>query len=192
VVSLILYPVADNAEAALSAPLGRAAREREAAKILGKDVVFETRLVGSGFATREAALDAYAGKVEDDRPGRTFTPPPEDRWARLVEVVAPDERRGRAPVRPVYRDGRRWPDPPPPPRTVWRLSINFWRPAAADQPLDGPQARLARRRARELDRETLRALTRQPLRPVKPQQGLDIGLFETRLPENPNIIVPDE
>jgi hypothetical protein len=191
-VSLILYPVADNADAALTAPRGRAAREREAARILKADVVFETQLVGPGFATREAALDAYAGKVEDERVGRAFTPAPEDRWLRLVEVVAPDQGRGPAPVKPVYRDGRRWPEPPPAPRTVWRLSVSYWRPAAADQPVDGPQARLARRKAQDLDRDTLRALTRQPLRPVKPQQGLDIGLFETRLPENPDIIVPDE
>lgn len=190
--TLILYPVADNADAALTAPHGRAAREREAVKILKADVVFETQLAGPGFATREAALDAYAGKVEDDRPGRVFTPAAEDRWLRLVEVVAPDERRAPAPVRPAYRDGRRWPEPPPAPRTVWRLSVSYWRPAAAGQPLDGPQARLARRKAQDLDPDALRALTRQPLRPVKPQQGLDIGLFEARLPENPDIIVPDE
>ncbi|HEX2559820.1 hypothetical protein [Phenylobacterium sp.] len=190
--SLILYPVADNADAAMAAPRGRAAREREAAKILKGQAVFETQLVGPGFSTREAALDAYAGKVEDDRPGRVFSPPPEDRWLRIVEVVAPDEKRAPKPVRPAYKDGKRWPEPPPAPRTVWRLSVSYWRPAAADQPLDGPQARLARRKAQDLDRDALRALTRQPLRPVKPQQGLDIGLFETRLPENPHIIVPDE
>lgn len=190
--SLIHYPVADNADAALTTPRGRAAREREAASILKADVVFETQLVGPGFATREAALDAYAGKVEDDRAGRAFSPAPEDRWLRLVEVVAPDERRAPAPLRPANKDGKRWPQPPAPPRTVWRLSVSYWRPAAADQPVDGPQARLARRKAQDLDRDALRALTRQPLRPVKPQQGLDIGLFETRLPENPDIIVPDE
>jgi hypothetical protein len=191
-VSLILYPIADNADAALAAPRGRAAREREAAKVLKGQAVFETQLVGPGFSTREAALDAYAGKVEDDRPGRVFNPAPEDRWLRIVEVVAPDEKRAPQPVRPAYKDGKRWPEPPPAPRTVWRLAVSFWRPAAADQPLDGPQARLARRKAQDLDRDALRALTRQPLRPVKPQQGLDIGLFETRLPENPHIIVPDE
>jgi len=35
-------------------------------------------------------------------------------------------------------------------------------------------------------------MARQPLRPVEPQRALDIGLFETRLPENPSIVVPDE
>jgi hypothetical protein len=43
-----------------------------------------------------------------------------------------------------------------------------------------------------MDAETLRAIARQPLRAVAPQQPLDIGLFETRLPENPSIVVPDE
>lgn len=36
-----------------------------------------------------------------------------------------------------------------------------------------------------MDTDALRALTCQPLRAVKPQQPLDIGLFETRLPEAP-------
>jgi hypothetical protein len=35
-------------------------------------------------------------------------------------------------------------------------------------------------------------MTRAPLKPTKPQQPLDIGLFETRLPEAPHIVVPDE
>jgi hypothetical protein len=191
-VSAILYPVADNADAALAAPKGRAARQRDAEKLLKGQAVFETQLAGPAFATREAALDAFAGRLEDDRPGRAVSPAPEDRWVRLVEVVAPDIAAAPPPVRPAYKDGRRWPDPPPSPRTVWRLSVSFWRPAAADQPADGPQARLARRKTKGLDADSLRALTRQPLRPVKPQQGLDIGLFETRLPENPHIIVPDE
>ena len=55
------------------------------------------------------------------------------------------------------------------------------------------QARQARRKGgEEIDGDTLRALTRQPLLAVKPQQPLDIGLFETRLPEAPHIVVPDE
>ena len=57
----------------------------------------------------------------------------------------------------------------------------------------GPQARHARKRGRDaVDADTLRAYTRQPLQPVKPQQPLDIGLFERRLPEAPHIVVPDE
>ena len=81
--------------------------------------------------------------------------------------------------------------------TVWRLQVSFWRPVSAAPDIPDTdahtQARKARRGAREpVDPKSLRALTRQPLLPVKPQQPLDIGLFEVRLPENPNIIVPDE
>jgi hypothetical protein len=35
-------------------------------------------------------------------------------------------------------------------------------------------------------------MAQAPLRPIEPQQPLDIGLFETRLPEAPHIVVPDE
>ncbi|MBW0151261.1 MAG: hypothetical protein KXJ53_08615, partial [Phenylobacterium sp.] len=98
--SAILYPVAPDAETALAAPLGRAAREREARLLAGGQAVsFVTRPVGPDFATREAALDAYAGKVEDDRPGRLVSLAPEDRFCRLAELAA-------------QVGGRR---PPPPP-----------------------------------------------------------------------------
>ena len=43
-----------------------------------------------------------------------------------------------------------------------------------------------------LGRDALHALSRQPLQPVKPQQPLDVGLFEYRLPEAPEIVIPDE
>ena len=43
-----------------------------------------------------------------------------------------------------------------------------------------------------LDAAQLRALARQPLRPVKPQQPLDAGLFEMPAPEAPHILIPDE
>jgi hypothetical protein len=191
----IFYPVAANPEAALSAPLGRAAREREARGFAKGPVVFETRLVGPAFSSREAALDAYAGKVIDDRPGRLFTPEVEHRFCQLVEVAVGEKggARALAPVAPTYENGRRWPVPPPAPRTAWRLTIGYWRVADADEPTDGPQARLARRKGTpDFDRDVLSALTRQPLRAVRPQQALDIGLFETRLPEAPHIIVPDE
>lgn len=192
----ILYPVALNAEQALNAPKGRAAREREAAVLAGEGVVFVTEAVGAPYATREAALDAHAGRVEDDRPGRIVTLPPEDRYCRLTEQVAAVAGRTRvlAPVQPTYRDGRRWPEAKgPPPTTAWRLSVSYWRIGAPAEALDGPQARHARRKATEgLDAASLLALTRQPLQPVKPQQPLDIGLFETRLPESPHIVVPDE
>jgi hypothetical protein len=189
----ILYPVAANGEQALSQPKACAAREREALAAAGESVVFTTDLVGPAFATREAALDAFKGRVEDDRTG--FTPDVEERWCKLVEhvVVEPGRSAPLGPVQPTFQDGRRWPAPPAsPPRTAWRLSVSYWRIASAERPLEAPQARRARRSRRSVDAATLQAIARQPLRPVEPQQPLDIGLFETRLPENPSIVVPDE
>src|SRR5690606_3878595 len=121
----IYYPVAPNPEAALSAPLGRAAREREARNFAHGPVVFETRVAGPAFPTRDAALDAYAGKVVDDRPGRQFTPETENRFCQLVEVAVGEKggSRALAALAPTYENGRRWPKPPPAPRTAWRLSI---------------------------------------------------------------------
>lgn len=190
----ILYPVAANAEQALSAPVARAAREREAQALAGEPVAFVVEAAGPPFATREAALDAYAGRLEDERPGRTARVPPQDRFLRLTETVAATPARAPAPVAPSYREGRRWPEPAGAPSTHWRLLVSYWRigPPPALRP-ETPQARQARRKARQdLDPETMRALTRQPLQAVKPQQPLDIGLFEARLPESPHIIVPDE
>lgn len=195
--SAILYPVARDAEAALAAPMGRAARAREAQTLAGGEAVeFLTRPVGPEFATYEAALDVYAGRVEDDRPGRLRSLPPEDRYCRLAELAAQVGGRKRVLVQaqPTLRNGRRWPAPPDQPvATVWRLQISFWRIGAAPEiPLDGPQARRVRRTGAEADRETLDALTRQPLRPFRPQQPLDIGLFEVRTPEAPHIVIADE
>jgi len=192
----ILYPVAADAGQAISAPRGRAAREREAERLAGEAVHFVSEPVGPHFATREAALDAYPGRLEDDRPGRAVALAAEDRFLRLAETLAASgpRRRAPAPVAPSFADGRRWPAPKAPPSTVWRLMVSYWRIGeAAGRVAEAAQARQARRRAREeVDADTLRALTRQPLQPVKPQQPLDIGLFETRLPESPHIIVPDE
>jgi hypothetical protein len=186
----ILYPVATNGEQALSRPLGRAARESEARRRAGEAVAFTTDAVGPAFTTREAAMAAYQGRVEDERTGAS--PEPEDRFCRLVEQVAEGAPRPK-PVEPTYADGHRWPDPPKkPPKTVWRLAVSYWRVATADRPLDPPQARAARKAGQPLDPDTLRAISRAPLRPTKPQQPLDIGLFETRPPEAPHIVMPDE
>jgi hypothetical protein len=178
----ILYPVAANAELAMANPLGRAAREREALAVAGEAVVFTTDPTGPAFATREAAAEAYAGPVGES-------------WARLTEQILPGQRL--APVKPTYADGRRWPLPSTaPPRTAWRLMVSYWRIATAERPIETPQARAARRTrgAREapLDGDTLRAMARQPLRPIEPQQPLDIGLFEVRPPDAPHIVMPDE
>ena len=48
----ILYPVATNAELALSRALGRCARESEARRRAGEPVSFCTDAVGPVFATR--------------------------------------------------------------------------------------------------------------------------------------------
>lgn len=185
-VNAILYPVAPNPEQALSRPVGRAAREREAKTVAGEAVSFATEPVGPAFPTREAALEAYRERVEAIAP--------EDRYCQLVEriVVESGKPARLAPVSPTFEDGRRWPAPPAePPRTVWRLMISYWRPASAPT-ADAPQARVARKAAEPVTPEALRAIASQPLRPVKPQQPLDIGLFETPLPEAPHIVVPDE
>ena len=174
----ILYPVAANAELAMAAPLGRAAREREALGVAGEAVVFTTDPTGPAFATREAAADAYAGPVGES-------------WARLAEQILPGQRL--APVKPTYADGRRWPAPAAaPPRTAWRLMVSYWRIATAERPIETPQARAARKTRAALDGETIQAMARQPLRPIEPQQPLDIGLFEVRPPDAPHIVMPDE
>lgn len=186
----VLYPVAASVEEALAKPRARAAREREARVAAAEDVVFCTELAGPAFATREAALDAYAGRLDDDRPGKRTTLLPEDRWCDLQEVtVAPP-----ALAKPLLKDGRRWPEPPKPAGSVWRLSVSYWRIGGVAAPTPMDQARALRRasEASALPAQTLRALASQPLQPVRPQQPLDIGLFETRLPESPHIVVPDE
>lgn len=191
----VAFPIAATAEAALARPLGRAARESQAVMLAGEAVAFVTEPVGPVFASREAAMDAYAGRIDDERPGHGVTVQPEDRFCQLRELMAapPPRRAGkRTPkgMQPVYRDGRRWPAPPPPPQTVWRLSVSFWRVGAAPTPTAGEPVRRAR--LANADPATLRRLAAEPLRPMKPQQPLDIGLFEYRLPEAPHIIVPDE
>jgi hypothetical protein len=177
----ILYPVAANAEQALTRPLGRAAREREALRLAGEAVVFASDPTGPAFATREAALEAYAGQVQEH-------------WCRLSEqaVTASGKPARLAPVEPSHADGRRWPTPPAPPRTIWRLVVSYWRIATAERPIEAPQARKARRGGEALDPATLQAIARQPLRPIEPQRPLDIGLFEVRPPDAPHIVMPDE
>jgi hypothetical protein len=191
----VAYPIAPSAEVALAAPLGRASRQSQASALAGETVAFVTEAVGPAFASREAALDAYAGRLDDERPGRIVSVPPEDRYCQLRELAAEPPRRGRAskPMKPVYRDGRRWPAPPATPATVWRLSISYWRVGASVQPvLAPPEPPLRKGRAAAADPAMLQRLAAQPLRSVKAQQPLDIGLFEFRPPEAPHIIMPDE
>ena len=196
--SAILYPVASSAAAALASPLGRAAREREAEAAAGGPVLFVSEDVGPAYASREAALDANAGRLDDDRPGHANQVAAEDRFCTLRERAqsAPP------PVEPAFAKGRRWPKPAKPPKVSFRLSVSYWQvvTAVADAPAESPpeptpgQARQLRRAAdaARLDALQLRALASQPLRPVRPQQPLDIGLFEHPAPEAPHILIPDE
>lgn len=191
--SAILYPVAPNAERALSAPLGRAARASEALDLARGEVIFVSEPAGPAFETYEAALAAWGGRIDDGKPGHTVQPA--DRYCALRQVVAgPVPRRSSKTrqARPTYADGRRWSPPPAPAETVWRLSVSYWRIVAAEELATLEQARKARRRAGDLDAATLRALARQPLQAVRPQQALDIGLFEFRPPDAPHIVMPDE
>ena len=90
----ILYPVAANAEQAMAAPLGRAAREREALGVAEEAVVFTTDPTGPAFATRDAAVAAYGGLLDEP-------------WRKLTEQILPGQKIAQA--APTYEDGRRWP-----------------------------------------------------------------------------------
>jgi len=191
----VAFPIAATAEAALSRPVGRAARESQAVMAAGEAVAFVTEPVGPLFATREAALDAFPGKLDDERPGRAASVQAEDRYCQLRELAATPTRRrkGDSGVQPTFKDGRRWPEPQPPPQTVWRLSISYWRIGGSVQPQPAlPEPSLNRRGRVDADPAALRRRAAEPLRPVKPQQPLDIGLFEFRPPEAPHIVMPDE
>src|SRR5262245_25983997 len=124
--SAIRYPIAADAEMALNAPLGRAEREREARDVARGEVVFTTEAVGPSFPTREAALAAWRGRVDDD--GGAVAA--EDRCCQLREVIEPTRARQKAqrPVEPTFEEGRRWPKPAgKPAKAQWRLSVSYWR-----------------------------------------------------------------
>lgn len=195
--SAVRYPIAANPSSALNAPIGRAGRASEAALAAGAAVVFVSETVGPAFATRDAALDAFAGRLDDERAGRAASVAPEDRFLVLREVLAAAPPGGRRPLRPVFAEGRRWPAPPAAAKTVWRLSISYWRIAtAADQRRfeapSAPSATPPRRPPADADPQALREQLERPLTPVKPQKALDVGLFEVRPPEAPHILMPDE
>ena len=193
----ILYPVAETAEAALHAPLGFAARGGDAEGLAGSGVTFATEMVGPAFPTRDAALAAYAGASSPGRRqagARVEARVDEAHGVRLVPVAA-DAATPPGPVRPSYSAGRRWPAPATEPAALWRLSICFWRVGgeAAPEAPSGEARRLRRdEAARDLTSPALNALARQPLRAFRPQQPLDIGLFEVRPPEAPDTLIPDE
>jgi hypothetical protein len=173
----ILYPIASGAEAALNAPRGRAARERDAERIAAEPVAFVREFTGPTFKDEDEARAHWSGRLDDERTGRRVSVPPEDRFCDLKPII----QRSRVPFTP--------------PHTVWRLSVGYWRIGGAPATeVEAAQARKARRQKSgpAPDGETLEALANQPLRPIKEQKALDIGLFEVRLPEAPHIVVPDE
>lgn len=179
----ILYPVAESADQALHAPRAFAEREREAVHAAGGRVRFVTEAVGPAFVSEAAAEAAYAGSSLQPGAWRTLRPVTEGKPA--------------PPRRPVMKDGKRWPEPKPQAApTLWRLSISYWR--IVDEAAEAPPTEAARRLRRDpnaaerLGARDLQALARQPLRAAEPQRALDIGLFEVRLPEAPDRIVPDE
>lgn len=195
--SAVRYPIAANPSSALNAPIGRAGRASDAALAAGCEVAFVSEAVGPAFTTREAALDAFAGRLDDERAGRAANVAPEDRYLVLREVLAAAPPGGRRPMRPVFAEGRRWPAPPAAAKTVWRLSISYWRIAAAADPRafeasGAPSAASPRRPPANADPQMLREQLARPMTAVKPQKALDVGLFEVRPPEAPHILMPDE
>ena len=188
----VLYPIAASADAALKAPLGRAARARDAGELIHGPVAFARDLTGPAFDTREAAAAAWAGRIDVEGAPAVA---PEDRYCELMEIAAPGKAAAGGQAEPVYEAGHRWPKPKRLLKTAWRLSVSYWR-TVDGEPVHPAvqQARQARRRegAETLDAAALRAMASQPLAPVKPQQPLDIGLFEIRPPDAPHIIMPDE
>jgi len=174
----IHYPVAASADEALKSPLGQAARQREAAHVAGGPVAFVTEAVGSAYIAPSDALNACGAAANQP-------------WVCVRPVASPSG--PRALQHPVNKDGRRWPEPRRAEPTLYRVSISYWRVAGAEAALEDP-ARALRRDpgASRLDPAALRALARQPMRALKPQQPLDIGLFEVRPPEAPHILMPDE
>ncbi|MBE7219922.1 MAG: hypothetical protein INR64_15740, partial [Caulobacteraceae bacterium] len=140
-----------------------------------------TELVGPAFATQAAALEAF---------GRGAALPA---WCALRPVAPPGPRL--RPVAPVLRDGVRWPTPDPAaPAALWRLAVTWWRsgPAPEGEPLGAARTLRRKGEGAGLDGEALRRLADQPLRPARAQRALDIGLFEARRPEAPELIMPDE
>jgi hypothetical protein len=190
--SAIHYPVAPNAESALVKPLGHCARASDAQIIANGAVEFATHPAGPAFETEAEALAAFAGKVDDPEHGKVVQP--ENRFCTLRYLVAVGVRKRPRQAKATFKDGHRWGPVAEPPRTVWRLSVSYWRVLGAEERAVVEQARRARKRAdaKSLDAAALLAMAHQPMAAFQPQQALDIGLFEFRPPEAPHIIMPDE
>lgn len=201
--SLIAYPIAASAHDALARLKGgecvRAVREKEAVLAAKARVAFVTEIVGPIYETREDAMAAYAGLVEDDRKGHLFLPDAADRFCALSCRIRDPKRSKSKPAQPIFSDGERWPKNREPSSSAWQLSLSYWKimtvaqAKAAGIPPIG-QARHLRKRAngRDLTPEEIIALSQSPLTAARPQKALDFGLFDFPLPENPAIIIADE
>ena len=186
------FPVAPNPDAAVHSPVGFAMREHEARALCGGDEVsFVTAWVGPSAASEDAVRALYAERLAG-------TP---EHWWSILPVAPPGPgKSGRprriTPARPVFKDGRRWPQPDPETvaHSAWRLNIRYWRVGPDARPTPERAARKLRRdpTAAEMEARELKALADQPLRPDGPQRALDVGLFEMSPPEAPHIIMPDE
>lgn len=199
--SLIAYPVAKDAHHALAlikqGRITRAVREKEAETTAGKRVTFVTEATGPLYENEADALDAYAGLVEDNRPGHVCLPPSEDRFCKLICRIKDASRRRPKSTQPVFAEGQRWPAARAPLDCVWQVSISYWKT------LDGPATRASartgdtrglRKKARGgvLTPEELLSLMDSPLTAPRPQKALDFGLFDFIPPDNPGIVIADE
>ena len=184
------FPVAPNADVALQAPLGFAMRELEARALAdGATVKFVVEWVGPVWPALAAAEAAFAERLA----GKSGD------WWSLKPVVAPPpgtKARKTAPVKPSFKNGKRWPtlSELERPATGWRLSIRYWR--IGDEIVERPKGPARRLRrdpaASSLEAEALRLLAEQPLQALLPQRALDIGLFEIHPPDQPYLVIPDE
>lgn len=201
--TLPAYPIARDGHDALAqlraGSAKRAAREREAQMLSATRVAFVSENIGPVYERREDALDTYAGLVEDDRPGRLFTPAPEDAVCALLCRLKSPPPRAKKPIQPVFRDGERWPRSAKPMEAVWQLSVSYWKVLAADTPAragnaPGDQARRLRKSSKgsELTPEEILSLTQTPLTAARPQKALDFGLFDFIPPDQPGIVIADE
>jgi len=196
------YPIARDGHDALSqlrsGAAKRAVRERDAETAAGGRVAFVSEAVGPVYERREDALDAYAGLIEDDRPGRLYAPAPESLACVLTCRLKTPQARGAKTVTPVFRDGERWPKMARPAEPVWQLSVSYWKILGASagkvSAATGDQARKVRKSSRggDLTAEELQGLADTPLVPTRPQKQLDYGLFDFIPPDNPGIVIADE
>ncbi|MFT4090148.1 MAG: hypothetical protein QM645_05410 [Asticcacaulis sp.] len=185
--SAIAHPVAHNAlEVLQKQNLPRAVREREASDLSGKTVAFVNETIEPGFATEAEAQSVYQAVLAEGI----------GRLACTFERT----RKPPKPAKPLMKDGKRWGEPVAMPDVRWKLVVSYWkiipraRKAAPLSIEPHLQARAVRKKALDvaLTPEEVRAMAHAPLMAYRPQKALDHGLFEVELPENPEIIIPDE